>query len=119
MDITIDPAALQTIVADALLRQLDATARETLIKQSITHLMSKPTNPNSWGEKRSPLESAFANAVEMIARDIIREEIAKPEVRAIIAGTVTKAFAKALEGQDTMVEEMARSIQSAIKYRER
>lgn len=118
MDLKIEPEAMKAIITDALLRQLDAGARETLIRGAIAYLMT-PIKSTWDSSNRTPMESAFNEATRDAARDIIREEMTKPEVRAIVAEAVTKAFTKALQNEDGMVEEMAKSIQSAIRFKER
>jgi hypothetical protein len=114
MDLKIDPEALKQIVQQALLDKLTPEMRADLIKQAIAQMLQP--EKTGYGKQESPFEKALQQAAYSICIEVAKEELAKPETRALFSAIVSKALAKALdEGNTDLVTNMAHLITQIIK----
>ena len=118
MDIKIPEAQMQDIVAQAIFKTLDDNARNTIIQDAITHLISKPEKRNYYdAEPRSRLQEAFHNAVAAVANKIIHQQIeSDSEVKVKITALFNDAMMKVFEegNREVLVGRLANAIGSAI-----
>lgn len=92
MDVTLSDDNMKDIIAKAVLDTLTPESRADLIGNAVKGLLTTPIG-NSY-DKKSPLQSAFDNAVREVAQQIAREQIVG---NAEIKGTITKLIADAWE----------------------
>ena len=119
MDLKIDPAALQVIVQQALLEKLTPEVREDLIKQALVQMLTPKKDPYSSSKQSSPFEDALQHASQVVCREIVKEELAKPEIRAQFSALVSKALAKSLdESNSVLVDNLAVIITKCIRERD-
>lgn len=98
MEVKIDAESVKGFVAEAVLRSLDAEARERLIRQAIEHLLKPQESPfGARSERISPLEVAFRQAVEMVARKMVAEQVASDPAISEAIGKLVAAGIRRLE----------------------
>jgi len=106
------------IMVTAMMQALDQGKRDELIKEAIKHIIEKPKD-NYGTPRSSPLELAFHYAVDQAAKEIVSEEIKRPEVRDRIQEAVRVALTKFLD-TEKLGEAMANNLWSMFdekKYR--
>jgi hypothetical protein len=94
---------VKAAVAVAVINTLNAENKDKLLQEAIKGLFTPENRGNSW-EKKSTFDRIFENEISNAARDIIRDEMAKPdnEFRVKISEAVKLAMQKALsrEGEE-------------------
>jgi hypothetical protein len=117
MDIKIDEAQMQSIVADAIFKTLNEDSRNTLIQQAIAYLIKVPekTRYND-PEPKSPLQQAFHNALFTAANVLIRQQMdSDPAIKEKILGLLTEAMAHAFEtSREATVHRVSSALVSAL-----
>jgi hypothetical protein len=79
MDLKIDEAAVRDVVAHAIMEQIGAEGREKLIEAALQALLEPPKDRyGSYGY--TPLQAAFNNAVQSVAAQVVREQVADDPV---------------------------------------
>lgn len=124
MEITIPEdvlKALQPSIEEAILRSLDGSAREQLIKAALTALVT-PTDPRYGGsKKKSPLQEMFEMAFERVCREIIDREMAnasgaiRTELERVAKNGIAQWVAK---DKEKMASKIADSIDRALAGRD-
>lgn len=82
--ITIPTGELQVLVGKAIIDSLSEQTKETIFAAAIDHLIAPRTRDNGYGRKEetpSPLQIAFNQAVENLARDVAKELAAEIKPR--------------------------------------
>lgn len=119
MEVTVklaDDKAVQEAVSEAILRTLDETSRNTLIKDAIKHLMTP--DPNGYPKGMSPLQQIFHRAVDRIATKTIEESLDQDtELVGKLKELHREAVNKIFDDPDTrkdIVEKHAAALRKAI-----
>jgi hypothetical protein len=115
MDLNISDAQLDKLIAESIMQKLTPETREQLLVSAIDKLL-RPESPYGGAPKASPLQQAFANAVQNIARDIAHEKLSNDErVKAQVESILADAAKLALsDGRQQLVEKIANLIRSSI-----
>lgn len=111
MELKIDAEQLKQIASEAIMRSLDASAKEAMIAQAIKHLLTQ--GEGQYGRKTdSPLQLAFNMALQGVVHEVCREKIkSDPTIAARVEDLVTKGWKKAIfESEDQLVSQIACSI---------
>lgn len=74
LTIQLDPVALREATSQAIMGMLTPELRAAMIERSISNLLSASTD--SWDKGKTPLQKAFNEAVEQVARDLAKKAIA-------------------------------------------
>ncbi len=114
VEMNLDSEALKTVVAAAILEQLTPDKRDDLIKQAVVHLIDPPEQKRGFGrpDTKTPLQTAFDMAVAEIARDVVREFLAKDsETRDKIVDVIHNGIMEAFEERAV---ETSHSIAAAV-----
>lgn len=117
MDIKIPEAQMQDIVAQAIFKTLDENARNTLIQEAITYLITKPEKKDYYApDPKSPLQQAFHNAVGVAANKLISDQFdtdqaLKEKILALFAEAMVRVFEM---DRATTVQRLANAIGSAM-----
>lgn len=116
MEIKLDNDQLKTVVSEAILQSLDATKKDELIKSALAYLLT-PQNTTTYGRKgESPIQCAFNNALEFLARDTAKEMLASDEsIQTTIRGLISDAV-KALgeRNREDTVMKISNAIASGL-----
>ena len=75
LTIQLDPVALREATSQAIMGMLTPEVRTAMIERSISNLLSASTD--SWDKGKTPLQKAFNEAVEQVARDLAKKAIAE------------------------------------------
>ena len=120
MDLKIDPELMKDFVRRAVLDSLAPEAREELLVKAIASLFVK-SESNSLSKGRSPLDEILAQEATQLCREILREELDKPENRERVQQAVVAAWQKLHaepDRYDKMVTRMADALSEAISERQ-
>lgn len=115
LTIQLDPVALREATSQAIMGILTPEVRAELISKAISALLAPSTN--SWDKNKSPLEIAFNDAVNKVAREvcvkIVDEDPAiRDRVKALAAQTMQKVFNCDI---DEMAKRMAQSFVDSMR----
>lgn len=110
MNIQFDNEMLKTVVADAILKHLDQTARDNLIQGALQHLLEPQST--GYGRKEAPINHAFNDALARVASKVATEmfetdEVIKSHLQKLINDTVTKFMD---EKRETVVTRMVNAM---------
>jgi hypothetical protein len=95
MNLNLSDEQLRDLVVEALFQKISPDERKQMITEALANLMKPQEGADRWAAKKpSKLQEATDNALLRVAIEVIREELAKPEVRAQISGLVVDALAK-------------------------
>jgi len=110
-------ANVKEILGEALLRTLDANARDVLIKGALVHLLTPTRSAGYSGyEQPAPIVAAFNEAARTVAAQIVRERLAgDAEFRTKVDGLLNDVVAKVFgEKREKIVEATADLLGQAI-----
>ncbi len=93
--ISLDGDALREATVQALMGVLTPDVKEQMIQKAITAILQPSTN--SWEKHKSPIEKAFQNAVDQLARDeakrLVEEEVViQAKVKELLRTTSDKVL---------------------------
>ena len=120
MNINLNSEQMTELVGKAIFDTMTPEARNDLLKQSITHLLTKPNS--SYGSQRdNPLQEAFKSAAHMVAERYAAQQLsADPEFQAnmqsLFADVAKKLFAD--EIRDKLVQNICDKIVSGLNARD-
>jgi uncharacterized membrane protein YgcG len=113
MQFVLDDKTIRAAVGETILTHLTPEKREEIIRSAIAEVL----NTSQYG--RSPLIEAFQAAARDVARQIVLEELAKPEYgfearvrEAVVVGW--QKFIDDKDGRERMVTNIASAIEKAI-----
>ena len=114
LTVNLDPVAIREATSQAIMGLLTPELREKLIRDSIANLLNP--SQNSWDRGKTPLQSAFNSAVEVVAQKIAAEYVAgNAEVVAKIRELMTAAMSKLVSvDAEKLTEKMGNAIAEAI-----
>jgi hypothetical protein len=123
MDLKIDPETMRQLVQKAVLDTMTPEAKDALLVKAIGSLFqADPSSIGVYGSKKtSPLEDLFAQQATLVARDVVRVELEKPENRQRIADMVVAAWQKMMGDSDRYekaVDRMADALTAAMVDKE-
>jgi hypothetical protein len=96
MDIKLDPELIRDAVSSAVLQSLDENKRNSMIEAALKHLLTPSGDAYRKGE--SPLQTAFNNALSVVARDIAQKTLEdNAEVKEKIMGLLNEAFTRVMD----------------------
>jgi hypothetical protein len=113
-EITISDDDIRAVIASATAAQLTPDIMTRLAKEAIEALVLRKGNRTL---DESELSRQFKYAAEQVAREAIKVEFDKPEVRAQLGELVTSALAKVFQpgdARDTLEEKLASAISTAL-----
>jgi len=115
VSLQLDPVALREATTQAIMGILTPEVRAQIIQTAISAILKPSTN--SWEKGKSPLELAFENAVNDVARQEAKKYIADdPSVSERLRDLLRKCADKVLSAdQDKLVERMADAFVSSLK----
>lgn len=113
--ITLDPVALREATAQAIMGILTPEVREKMLRDAISQLLTPSTN--SWDNKKSPLETAFAQAVTQVAREFANDLVkTDPEIATKMKELMRQTADKVLSvDADKLAQGMADGLIDALK----
>lgn len=119
MDLKLDPETLKDVVSAAILKSLDEGKRDALIEGAIKYLLT-PQGGSGYHKAESPLQTAFNQAVHVVAIQIAKETLEKDAtVSANIQALLTEAFTKVMgENREKTVSSIADAIVTGLTKRE-
>jgi len=113
-----DDTAMKALVVEAMFKSLDEGKREALIKGAIAALIT-PTNKGHgyYGPNKSPLEDAFNDAIQQVARELVFETVRaegpiRDRLKALCAAALEKLV---LTDEGQLATELATAIVRAIR----
>lgn len=108
------------VVAKAILDSLDKDQRDELIQSAIKRLLEERHSTTYGHSGKTYLQEVFEEGVLEAAKEIVREELKKPEVRKALSDAISIAVAKALDiTSDSymgMVNRVSEAVASALAY---
>ncbi len=114
----IDEPAMKAIVAKAIFDSITPEQRTSLLQSAIADLLNTgKTETRNYQIIKVPsaLEEIFVNEVRNMARDIVKESLAKDDaMRTLISASISKALAKMGETFE-LSDEIALAITAAFK----
>lgn len=115
LNLQLDPVALREATVQAISGILTPEVRAQILQEAIRAVLKPSTN--SWEKGVSPLEKAFQDAVEKLAREEAKRYIEEsPEVATKLKELLRETADKVLSvNRDKMVERMADAFVSSIK----
>lgn len=115
MDLRLNPEQFEQLVSAVIMQQLTPEQREEILKNAITHLLTK--NEGYARGRVSPLQEAFNAAIGNVAHRFAREWLeAQPDVQQQITGLVAEAYQQALSGdRAAMVDRIAVQMSKAFE----
>ena len=111
MEIKVDEAMVSKAIFDSLTKE----DRDKLVTDAISTLIhEKPKE--SYGSRRykSHLAEIFDQCVFTVAREVVNEELRKPETRTLLAGAVQAAMIKALDPESADYQQLISTLAGAI-----
>lgn len=78
-DIKIPEGELSAVIGHAIIEQLSAETRETLIAAALQHIMTAPAADRYGPKPKSPLQQAFNEAVVRITRETVETVVRESE----------------------------------------
>lgn len=94
-DIKIPEAEISALLSKAILDSLSKETQEKLVQGAIEYLMTKVSGDRySYGAGKTPLQTAFEEAMGQTARDIAAEVLNRPENRERIVAEYANLIAK-------------------------
>jgi hypothetical protein len=105
---------LNALVTEAMFRALDEKKREELIKEALKTLITPVQRGSYHGPATSPIQDAFHDAINAVARDVVREMCKSDEAQDAIREVVGTAFEKMLIDKERLATEMASAMVAAI-----
>jgi len=121
MDIKLEPDALRDVVSAAILKSLDEGKRDALIESAIKHLLT-PQGGSAYHKAESPLQTAFNNAVSLVAQQVAVETMKNDAtVQANIQALLTEAFTKVMSENrektvSTIADAIVKGLSSETRY---
>lgn len=115
LTIQLDPVALREATTQAIMGLLTPEIRAEILQKAICELLQPSTN--SWEKGVSPLQRAFNSAVELIARELARENIkADKNITEKMEALLEETKSKVLNlDTDKLAEKMADAFVSSIE----
>lgn len=108
--------AIKSLVVDAMMKHLDESKRDELIRQALASLI-KVKPGHGYGERgSSPLEDAFGLAVQQVAHEIVREQVASDRIRDQIKVLVAAALEHLFVDQDRIARLLAEKLSAALAW---
>lgn len=99
MEIKLDPESVQSIASAAIFDHMSQEMRDSVLKQAVESLLT-PGKREYYGTGKTPLQTAFDQAIAQAAYKAVQEKIAEdPEVRAKIQELLGPLLNSALEAE--------------------
>lgn len=115
MNLSLTSEQLDKVIAGAILNAIAGPERDAIITKAVESLMRPDTN--SYSNRKSPLEEAFARAASSVAYEIMKEEFGKDErLKTRMREVVSTGVEKALFGEDAqrLIEKIASKVTDAL-----
>ena len=109
MKLDIPAEQFGSLVGAAVMQTVTQESRDALIKEAITHLLTKSSDYS--GRSRSPLQAAFDWAVQEKAKEVIGQTLdgmLSDQVKTIVEEALLKAFAD--ERRQKLIDTIADAI---------
>lgn len=119
LQIQLDPVALREATSQAIMGLLSPEVRAQIIQNAISALLLPSTN--SWDRGISPLQSAFNQAVQQVARDVAQQEIVgNAEILAGLREMLLAVSKRVLSTEpEKLVERMADAFVQSVRAQDR
>jgi hypothetical protein len=92
----LDDAQLKAVFHEALMKSLDSVSREALLAAAISHLLDPKVS--NWGSTKTyTLQQIFNDCTERAAREMIIEELKKPEFQEKLQVIITAGMKKIMD----------------------
>ena len=116
MRLELDNDAMKGLVSEAIFQSFDEQKRDALVKSALEQLLQPAKDGYGNSKGKSPLQSAFEDALAMKAREVANLAVnERPEIVEAINLMVIDALKKFTEdGREAMVEKMADAIRKGI-----
>ncbi len=119
MDLKLDDKKLEEILVAAVLSQLDGEARDRIMREAVVYLMTPQSSGYAGSKAESPIQRAFRDAVNGVARTVAVEmleqnEDVKTKLRTLLSDAAEKAFG---EKRAEWVDRVASAIQDGLSGR--
>ncbi|RYE21050.1 MAG: hypothetical protein EOP45_10130 [Sphingobacteriaceae bacterium] len=120
ISLDLDDVQLQKLLSTSVLQSLTQEKKEQLLGQSLDHLLTAPDG-RGYDNKpfKSPIQTAFVNAVEKTATELVDDYVTKDGIfQAHIKRTVKEATEKWLnneEAQTNLKDRIATGISKAFE----
>lgn len=99
--LNLDPETVRSIAAAAIFDQMNEETRENVLKQAVEFLLTpKKGDRFTYDVGKTPLQSAFDQALAQVAREVVQEKIGNdPRVKAKIEELLGPIVMGAVEGE--------------------
>ena len=119
MDVRLDTDAMQALVAKAIFDGMTEEKRSELITSAIKSLLDTPkgTDRNYYGERKSPIQTAFDRAVEQVAMKHAQDFLTNDpdfngRLKSLFADVANNLFSEG--ARDGLIESLSGLIRSAL-----
>lgn len=118
MEITVD----KNIVAKAIFESIGPDQREQLLQNAVEKLLEVNPHTSTYGRtEKTFIQEVFEECAIKVAREVVKEEMAKPEVRKKFNDLISAATLKALDPDSDLwgstVDRMATAMLEAMTER--
>lgn len=113
-----EDTAMKALVIEAMYKSLDEGKRETLIKGAIATLLTvKESGSAYYRDRASPLQAAFDDAIQQVARELVFETVrAEGPIRERIKALCGEALGRlVLADEGGLATELATAIVRSLK----
>lgn len=120
----VDEEALKVLVAKSVIDGLTPEDKTALISKAVTDMLTAPSmGKDRWGNDkpgRSPLQTAFDNAVDAEAnryarRALEEDPVFQAGVKQLFTDVAAKLFDQSDSGRNDLIEAIADSIRAGLK----
>ena len=105
---------VETAAQAAILNAITAEERTELVSEAISKLFKREKATRYPHTESSKMMEVFERAVWDVAREAVKTEFEKPELREKVSEVVSVALVKAFEDQDDLVNSIASLISSSF-----
>ena len=92
----LDDAQLKAVFHEALMKSLDSVSREALMAAAVAHILN-PVSTGYGHNRDSRLQEIFNQCLERAARELILEELKKPELQDKLKKIIDAGMQKILD----------------------
>jgi hypothetical protein len=115
--LTIDSTAMQAIVSKAILEGIDQNQRDALLEQAVRYLLVAPPKQGYGApEPKTPLQSAFDQAVGVAVNGVAREMVEgnqrlQQRIRELMSEAIESIL---MEGDTSLADSVRQSLGEAV-----
>ncbi len=119
MQITLDQELVKSVVSEAILKSLDDQKREAMIQGAIKHLITPSSDRYGYGQKLTPVEEAFREAVRTVCAKLAQDLIENNEdVKTRIRDLLTESMERVLtSNREVTIARVSNALIDGMAYK--